>query len=580
MFDGTRASQRRRRITSSTFGLLAAGLVLAAPSFASVATDSGFEDADGNLAPVTATDWNSFAPLTWTGTAPYRTAQKLSDGWTVKTFEDAEATTSDTGFAGGVKQDDNCGTTKNGKAPNKDDLRRVYLATKSVSGKVFLMLGWVRIPQNTTSASAHIGFEFNQGTALCGGSPNLTRRVGGDMLVVYDFEGGSGPPTIKLSRWLTGLYNPNGASCEVNSSTVLAGCWGDTHELTALSFAEGLVNSATVTDALKPAGADPGPVEFGEAGIDLTDAGVFSPTSCNAFGNAYAVSRSSGSSAQAAMEDIVGPGSFVVSNCGTVSVTKSANDGGSQAGAVFTLYSGSDTTGTVIGTCTVGATGACSPTFMNLAQGTYTIDETTVPTGYNPDPNLPFTFTVGAGETKSLSFTDRAAPGTVNVTKVDDANAPVAGATFQLYSPQGISNGAPTGQAVAGGSCSTGAAGTCSITGVTPGTYTIDETVVPTGYAKDAAFPKNITVGNGATVGVNATDPRKFKAIVLVCRETDNTLYSSSVTINGVSVPASLSTAGATTAGLSESALCGLTAGARGGLVRANNPQAASITIP
>jgi hypothetical protein len=32
---------------------------------------------------------------------------------------------------------------------------------------VFLGLAWVRIPQNTTSPSAHIGFEFSKGTTAC-----------------------------------------------------------------------------------------------------------------------------------------------------------------------------------------------------------------------------------------------------------------------------------------------------------------------------------------------------------------------------------------------------------------------------
>jgi len=79
-----------------------------------------------------------------------------------KGFEDAAVSSTDTGFAGDVKQDDDCGTTKAGKAPNKDDLKRIYLSTKTVNGDVFLMIGCVRIPQNSVSASAHVGYEFNQ----------------------------------------------------------------------------------------------------------------------------------------------------------------------------------------------------------------------------------------------------------------------------------------------------------------------------------------------------------------------------------------------------------------------------------
>jgi hypothetical protein len=81
--------------------------------------------------------------------APYRTSSKVASGWSFKGFEDAAVSATDSGFAGGVKQDNDCGTYKPSKAPNKDDLKRIYLSTKTVSGDVFLNLAWVRIPQNS-----------------------------------------------------------------------------------------------------------------------------------------------------------------------------------------------------------------------------------------------------------------------------------------------------------------------------------------------------------------------------------------------------------------------------------------------
>ena len=269
----------------------------------------------------------------------------------------------------------------------------------------------------------------------------------------------------------------------------------------------------------------------------------------------------------------------------TVNVTKSGSDGGSQNGAIFTLYAGSDNTGTVVGTCTV-ASGQCgsNPSFSNLLPGTYTLDETTVPAGYSKPVGLPETFTLVAGQNKVFTIVDAAQPGSVSVTKIDDAGNPVAGATFQLYSPQGIANGAPTGQAVPGKSCQTDGTGACTITGVTAGAYTIDETVVPTGYSKASTMPQNISVTNGTqTVVSNVTNPRLFKTIVIVCKQAGNTLYPSAITIDGDSAGSSLSASGATSAGLSESALCGLTAGAKSGLraaTHASNPHSASINIP
>ncbi|HZD56367.1 MAG TPA: hypothetical protein VE136_06580, partial [Anaerolineales bacterium] len=293
-----------------------------------VGTAAGFEDDDGNLAPDPADinfDWNSFAPTTWMGTAPYRQSDALVSGWTFKGIEDAQATTSDTAFAGGVKQDDSCPTVNTGKAPNKDDLKRIYLATKVVGGHTYLMLSWVRIPQNTTSPSAHIGFEFNKGTdGACGGSSDgLVKRVAGDMLIVYDFEGGAtDTPVITLRRWVTS------GTCEVGSKS--PPCWGPATNLSALGFAEAKVNTfGSVDDAIAPSPTESlGTNEFGEAGIDLTDAGVFTAGTCESFGTAFGVSRSSGNSGTAQMKDLVGPADFTLANCGTVIIRKVTDPSG------------------------------------------------------------------------------------------------------------------------------------------------------------------------------------------------------------------------------------------------------------
>jgi hypothetical protein len=308
--------------------LLAAGLAVILVPVAialAVGNESGFEDDDGNLAPNALGlnfDWNSFAPTTWTGTAPNRTSEKVVDGWSFDGIEDAQAVTSDNAFAGGTKQDDECATVISAKAPNKDDLKRVYFSTKTVAGHVYLNLAWVRIPQNTTAPSAHVAFEFNQSETLCGGSSDgLVHRSttnGGDVLVVYDFEGGAtDTPTIRLSRWIAS------GTCEVAAHT--PPCWSVAQTLGA-GVAEARVNTSTVaqpvTDQIAPTTENLGLNEFGEAGIDLTDAGVFPPGQCRSFGNAFAVSRTSGSSSTAQMKDLVGPGNVDIRNCGRIIIKK------------------------------------------------------------------------------------------------------------------------------------------------------------------------------------------------------------------------------------------------------------------
>jgi hypothetical protein len=256
----------------------------------------------------------------WSGTAPFRTSTKDASDWAFTGLEDASATTSDSAFAGGTKQDDDCATVGTGKAPNKDDLKRIYVSSSTVDGDVFLNLAWVRIPQNTTSPSAHIGFEFNQGDTACPpGSDGLVERTLGDMLIVYDFEGGAADdPRITLRRWV------GSGACEVGSNS--PPCWGPSVDLTDLGFAEARVNTSLVgpvQDAIAPSPPETlGLNEFGEAGINLTDAGVFDADVCLAFGKAFGVSRSSGNSATAQMKDLVGPGDVNIANCGRVIIRK------------------------------------------------------------------------------------------------------------------------------------------------------------------------------------------------------------------------------------------------------------------
>ena len=487
-----RGSPRRRTIAGVTI-LALATLGLAATSTtasASVSTDAGFEFADGNLVHNALMDWNDFAPTTWTGTAPYRTSSTNVAGWAFTGLEDAAAVTSDSAFAGGTKQDDDCATVTGAKAPNKDDLKRVYVTSKTVGGKVYLGLAWVRIPQNTTSPSAHIGFEFNKGTTACpAGSNGLVRRTAGDMLIVYDFEGGSTDvPTITLRRWVTS------GSCEVGSDS--PPCWGPATNLTALGFAEAKVNtSGPVSDAIAPPPPAPpvtlGTSEFGEAGINLTDAGVFSPTACESFGKAYAVSRSSGNSATAQMKDLVGPGNVNISNCGNIVIRKvtvpspdptdtsfafTLTGGPSALNASFSLKNGESNS-------TAGAN-VLAGSGYNAAEtvpANWTLTSATCDDG-SPVGNID----VSVGETVTCTFTNTLQVGAILVTKTRKHAAdgpgdhPHAGVNFTV---NGVTK-------------TTDSNGQACFDGLTFGTYAVHETL-PAGYHGEA--DKNVTVDNTAT---------------------------------------------------------------------------------
>jgi hypothetical protein len=123
------------------------------------------------------------------------------------------------------------------------------------------------------------------------------------------------------------------------------------------------------------------------------------------------------------------------------------------------------------------------------------------------------------------------------------------------------------------GTCTTDAAGVCQppFANLPAGTYTIDETTTPAGHVKDASLPLTFSVTRGETKNLSFTNPRTFKVIVLVCREADGKLYPSGVTIDGQAAGNSLSSAQASSAGLSEAALCGISTGQRGGLQTGNH---------
>jgi hypothetical protein len=494
--------------------LISAGIALAGP----VGTASGFEDDDGNLVDnvVAGIDWNTFSPLTWAphpATTPTRQATKTTSGWRFLGLEDWQATTSDSGFAGGTKQDANCPTVISAKAPNKDDLKRAYVSSQTVSGHVYLNLAWVRIPQNTTSPSAHIGFEFNKGTTACA-TGGLVNRTAGDMLIVYDFEGSSTDvPTLTLRRWVTS------GACEIGSDS--PPCWGTATNLTAGGFAEGKVNtdgsvldqlatpalsSATGTSVNETLGTN----EFGEAGIDLTAAGVFGANTCEGFGSVFAVSRSSGNSGTAQMKDLVGPGNFSLNNCGTVTIIKHTNPGGIDQNFGFTsTLAGSQiscTTDSTPASFTLNDAGTDTETCTNVPIGTYIATEGGDPAGFVFD-DVSCTSTgsgsgaqdgtiekqvniaiVAGGDTVTCTYVNDQQLGAIKISKTDGktGNA-LAGAQFSVTGPNSFST-----------SVTTDANGEACVDGLAFGAYTVTETAAPAGYVIDDTSGHSVTVDTNA----------------------------------------------------------------------------------
>src|SRR6266545_1909117 len=234
-------------------------------------TGSTFEGNDGNLVVNTAgnTDWAN---------APNRVrGDDLASGGT------------DNAFGGGTKEDDPIVKVVTGSIPpQKSDLTRFYVASEFASNSNFLYLAWER---TNVLGSANMDFELNQQA-----QPDLTTegtktlvRTAGDILITFDF-GGSGSPVLGLLKWVT-----SGATSQCFASNSLP-CWGNRVDLSAAGFAEGAVNSTTVTDPIPPdAPRTLQALTFGEAAINLSAAGVIPSGQCVSFASAFLKSRSSAS---------------------------------------------------------------------------------------------------------------------------------------------------------------------------------------------------------------------------------------------------------------------------------------------
>jgi hypothetical protein len=406
---------------------------------------------------------------------------------------DAAASTSDDSFTPGQKQDTICPEVEAHKNPPKDDFTDVASYFEVASGgandgDVYLYGATIRFAAN---GNASENIELKQGdNGFCPGSTTLLQRTPGDKLIAIDYLGGGSAVEFHVLTWVA-----SGACFVANNS---APCWGATVLELDPTQAEGGVNTSTISAANNPiSGVSLVAGKFAEFGVNLTDSGILDPGSCEGFSQTIWESRSAGSSFVSSTKDITIEDQDIAL-CGSVEVTKVGSDGGSQEGAVFTLYEGSDTTGTVVGTCTVDAAGDCLPSFDDLQPGTYTIDETTVPAGYGKDPSLPHTFSVAAGQTVELSFTDPALEGALAILKNSTKGGAVsnAGAVFTYDGTEVTDNGTGDEDPDVGEVC---------VSGLSPGDYTVNETSPPTGYgdAPDSENDQVVTVVNGTNCSDN-----------------------------------------------------------------------------
>jgi Prealbumin-like fold domain len=411
---------------------------------------------------------------------------------------DTTSGSTDESFGQGTKEDTAVPTVVDGSIPpNKSDLKFFGLFQEGGTTSGFLNLYWSRVqePQGTTN----MDFEFNQKRAAAGQGNGVTPlRTAGDLLVIYDLAQGGTRPVLSIREW-TGSG------------------WGPATDLTASGKATGSINTSPIPAADADGLGAHSARTFGEAQLDLS--AIFDPTKCDSFGSAYLKSRSS-DSFTAALKDFVPPQAITLSNCGSVKITKldDASPANPLAGAEFTLYEDNAPTGGTRGaedtittqTCTTGADGTCE--ILNVLQGQYWVVETKTPP--NHDTAADQHLTVVATEQVPLTFVNPRQPGSVKITKLDDATPPnpLAGAEFTLYednAPIGGTRG--TEDTITTKKCTTGTDGTCEILDVVPGEYWVVETVTPTGH--DSAADQHVTVKANEQVSVTFVNVRQLGSV-------------------------------------------------------------------
>lgn len=412
---------------------------------------STFEGDDGNLIVNTAgnKDWAS--------------------GTTFSAVNDLATGQNDNSFGGGSKEDDLNVTVVSGSIPNsKADIGRFAVGSETLLGQVYLYLAWTR---NSQSGTTNFDFEINRAA-----QPDLTTpgaktlvRTTGDVLVMFDFQGGAQKPTIQIRRWLA------------------SGQWGPATLLGA-NAAEAEINRVEISEnLLSPAITRPFS-QFGETAINLTAAGVFQPNVCTALTSIYVKSRSS-TAFTSAMKDFIAPIPVNLNNCGTIVINKVTVPSPDPTSTSFNFNPSWKADFTL-------ANGG-SNTTLDVQPGAYSITED-VPANWALTSSVcnqgetPASLDVGAGETVTCTFTNTLQTGAILISKTAkhaadevDASIPLEGVDFD----------------VEGTTITTDENGEACIDGLTFGDYTVTETA-PAGYAGED--PREVTVDTTATC---ADDP-------------------------------------------------------------------------
>ena len=202
---------------------------------------------------------------------------------------------------------------------------------------------------------------------------------------------------------------------------------------------------------------------------------------------------------------------------GTISLTKTTEDGQNLSGWRFDVYTNSACTSLAAGPYSTNANGKISIT--GLTAGTYYVKElghtdSTINALYTCSNTNPQKVTVTSGGTTSVSFYNKLNTGSISLTKTTEDGQDLSGWQFGIYS-----NSACT--TLVSGPHTTNTSGKISVTGLTPGTYYVKElghtdSAINALYYCSSTNPQAVTVTAGATATVSFTNKLSTGSVKLV----------------------------------------------------------------
>ena len=202
---------------------------------------------------------------------------------------------------------------------------------------------------------------------------------------------------------------------------------------------------------------------------------------------------------------------------GTISLTKTTEDGQNLSGWQFGIYSNSACTALVSGPHTTNTSGKISVT--GLSAGTYYVKElghtdSAINALYSCSSTNPQKVTVTSGGTTSVSFYNKLNTGSISLSKTTEDGQNLSGWQFGIYS-----NSACT--TLVSGPHTTNTSGMISVTGLTPGTYYVKElgntdSAINALYYCSSTNPQSVTVTVGVTATVSFTNKLNTGSVKLI----------------------------------------------------------------